>query len=58
MCSVSVFLLPGLAIGPQRREQESEEQKPLFRPGCDPAAEGESNSIITWHHGGKQTHNR
>lgn len=52
---LSLLLLPGLALGPQHREQESEEQKPLYRPGSDPAAEREeSHYYITL---GNQTHN-
>lgn len=32
-------MLPEFGVGPQRREPESEERRPLFGPGSDPAAE-------------------
>lgn len=45
-----MWLLPDFAMEPRRRELESEEQKPLFSPGSDPAAErGESNYYTAKH---------
>lgn len=39
-----MLLLPDFVIEPQRRELESEEQRPLFSPGSDPAAEREESN--------------
>lgn len=41
------MLLPDFVIEPQRRELESEEQRPLFSPGSDPAAEREESNFYT-----------
>lgn len=40
-CACLQLILPGLAIGPQHREQESGEQTRLLCRGSDPAAERE-----------------
>lgn len=49
-----MLLLPDFAVEPRRRERESEEQRPLFCPGSDPAAERQESNYYTAP-SGKQT---
>lgn len=47
MSAAALMLLPDSVIEQQRRELESEEQRPLFSPGSHPAAEKEESSHYT-----------
>lgn len=42
-----MLLLPDFVVEPRRRERESEEQRPLFCPGSDPAAERQESNYYT-----------